>query len=335
MNQQQTAEEQRIRALIGGAGPRAGVPAEDVAKIKVAARQEWRELVERERRLRRRWRLRGAAAVAAGVVLALAVGWWWTTGSGPVAAPVVASVELIAGSVRTGEAVDLQVGGDLSAGTAVVTSGWTGDQAAGAALRLAGGQSLRLAADTRVRLVSDRRFELEHGTLYVDSNPYAGAGGVEVVTALGTVRDIGTQFEVRLGEGAAAVRLRVREGEVALEAEGETYRAVRGEQLSLLGDGSIARAAVESYGPEWEWVMATAPGIEIEGLPLGSFLAWASREIGRELRYADPALAQAAATEITVHGSIAGFTPAEALATVMAGSGVRHQVENGTILITR
>ena len=139
MNEQQTAEEQEVRELIAGAGPRAAVPAEDVATIKAAAREEWREMVERERRLRRSWRLRGAAAVAAGVLLALAVGWWWTNGSGPMAAPVVASVELVAGSVRTGEAVELQVGGELTAGTAVETAGWTGGPAAGAALRLAGG----------------------------------------------------------------------------------------------------------------------------------------------------------------------------------------------------
>ena len=36
-----------------------------------------------------------------------------------------------------------------------------------------------------------------------------------------------------------------------------------------------------------------------------------------------------------MRGSIAGFTPTEALAAVVAGSGVRHEVENGTILITR
>lgn len=335
MNQQQTAEEQEIRDLIAEAGQRAAVPAEDVVRIKAAAREEWREMVERERRMRQSWRLRSAAAVAAGVLLALAAGWWWTTGSGPGAATVVARVELVAGSVRTAEAVELQTGGDLTAGAAVETASWTGGAPAGAALRLAGGQSLRLASGSRVRLVSDRRCELEYGTLYVDSDAAAAAEGVEIVTALGTVRDIGTQFEVRLGEGDAALRLRVREGSASLESEGDSHMAIRGEQLSLLGDGSIVRTEVEPYGPEWDWVMATAPAIESEGLPLSSFLAWASREIGRDLRYADPELAKAAATDIIVRGSIAGLTPTEALAAVVAGSGLRHEIHNGTILITR
>jgi len=303
-----------------------------VATIKAAARQEWREMVERERQQRLGLRLRGGLALAASVLLALAIGWWWAGRTTPVAAPVVASVELLAGSVRI-QGVELTVGGELAAGAQVETAGWADGSPAGAALRLSGGQSLRLAADTSVSLLSDRRFELQHGTLYVDSESTAAAGGVEIVTAMGTVRDIGTQFEVRLGEGDAAVRVRVREGEISLEADGDSHRAVLGDQLSLLADGSVVRATVERYGPEWDWVMATAPSIEIEGRSLSSFLAWVSRETGRDVRYADTALAQAA-PGISLHGSTGGFSPEEALEWVLKGSALAYELENGSILIT-
>ncbi|MFQ5351097.1 MAG: FecR domain-containing protein, partial [Thermoanaerobaculia bacterium] len=251
----------------------------------------------------------------------------------PVTAPVVASVELLTGAVHAG-GVELALGGELVAGALVETTGWAGGLPAGTALRLDGGQSLRLAADTRVRLVSARLFELERGTLYVDSDPNAAAGGVEVVTSLGTVRDIGTQFEVRLSEGAAAIRVRVREGECSLEAVGESYLAARGEQLSLHGDGSVLHAEIEPYSAEWDWVIATAPGIEIEGRSLGSFLDWVSREMGREVRYMDPQLAEAV-RGIRLSGSTASFTPDEALASVLAASNLGHRVENGSILVTR
>jgi hypothetical protein len=92
---------------------------------------------------------------------------------------------------------------------------------------------------------------------------------------------------------------------------------------------------VEAYGPEWEWVMAAAPSIQIEGLALGEFLAWATRETGREVRYLTPELERAAASEITVHGAIDGLTPEQALDLVLRGTGLTHRVENGTILITR
>ncbi len=333
MNEHQTVEEQEVRDLIAGAGPRAVPPAEDMAKIKAAAREEWREMVQRERQQRRGLRLRGGLALAASVVLALAVGWWWTTRTAPVAAPVVASVELLTGSVRAGGA-ELAVGGELAAGASVETGGWIEGAGAGAALRLDGGQSLRLAADTSVRLVSGRRLELLRGTLYIDSDATAAPDGIEVVTVLGTVRDIGTQFEVRLSEGDAAMRVRVREGLVSLEADGDSHQANPGDQLSLLGDGSVVRAKVETYGPEWDWVMATAPGIETDGRSLTTVLRWVEREMGREVRYTDSALAEKA-KEIIVSGSAKGFTPAQTLGTVVRTSDLRHEVENGTILITR
>lgn len=335
MNEHPRVEEQEIRDLIAGAGPRVEPPLEEVATIKAAAREEWREMVERERRRRRGLRVRGGLALAASVLLALVGGWWWSGRTAPSTAPVVASVELLAGTVHTDDAVALAVGGRLTAGASVETAGWVDGSSAGTALRLSGGQSLRLAAETRVKLLSAGRFELERGSLYIDSDSAAAGDGVEVVTALGVVRDIGTQFEVRLGEGDAALRVRVREGEVSLAADGESYRGARGDQLSLLGAGPVVRAKVEPYGPEWDWVVATAPSIETEGRTLDTVLGWVARETGRDVRYADPALAAAASDgEIVVRGSVAG-SPAQTLHLVVNASGLRYQVENGTILISR
>ena len=334
MSKQSNVEEQEVRDLIAGAGPRAVAPAEELKTIRGAAREEWRRMVEVERRRRRGARSRARLALAAGLILAVAAGWWLVGRPAPLAAPVVASVELLTGVARFGDGVELAMGGEIPAGATVETGGWPEGSPVGMALRLAGGQSLRLAADSRVRLVSERRFELERGTLYIDSGSPA-ADGLEVITALGTVRDIGTQFEVRLGAGDSALRLRVREGECLLEAAGESHSAIRGEQLTRSADGSPTRIQIEPYGPEWDWVMATAPGLEIEGLPLSSFLAWATREIGREVRWASSELADAAQAEITVHGSIEGLSPEEALEWVLRGTGLRYEVENGTIFIAR
>jgi hypothetical protein len=329
----EAAEEQDVRDLIAGAGPRAAVPPEEVARIKAAVREEWREMVRHERRRRRGLRARGGLALAASVLLALALGWWWMNRAAPVAPSVVASVELIAGSVRTAQAGELAVGGELNAGDSVETGSWADGSPTGAALRLEGGRSLRLAGDTRVRLTSARRVELERGTLYIDSGPAAVGGGVEVVTVLGTVQEIGTQFEVRLSEGGTALRVRVREGRCSLAAGAESHLAARGEQLSLLADGAVLRAGIETYGPEWDWVVATTPSIVVEGRSLAYFLVWVSREMGREVRYAEPALAQAA-PGIELHGSTEGFTPEEALEWRLRSSNLGYALEPGTIVIT-
>ena len=79
-----------------------------------------------------------------------------------------------------------------------------------AAFELAGGASLRASTATEWSFEGPRRIELAAGTLYVDSGTAAAGRGVEIVTAFGVVRDVGTQFEVRaLSTG---LRIRVREG---------------------------------------------------------------------------------------------------------------------------
>ena len=338
MREPQGAVEQEVRELLADAGPRAAVPAEEVAAIKEAARAEWRSLVAGERRRRRALRLRGGLALAASVLLAVIAGWWWTTRPAPQAPPLVASVELLTGDVRVtppggaGLSADLAVGSRLPAGTTLETMGWGGGEPGRIALALGGG-SLRLDAETRVTLNSARRLELERGALYYDSGAAPSAGGaVEVVTSLGTVRDVGTQFEVRLGAGDSAMRVRVREGAVALDAAEQSHRAEDGEQLSLHPDGSLMRAEMERYGPQWDWVVAAAPLPEVDGRSLEFFLDWFTRETGRRIRYADDSLAALAATT-TVYGSFEGYTAEEALGAALRSSGLGWEAENGTILI--
>ena len=45
-----------------------------------------------------------------------------------------------------------------------------------------------------------------------------------------------------------------------------------------------------SYGETWDWIASTTPAIDIEGRPLADFLAWAGRELGREVVFASPEL---------------------------------------------
>ena len=84
-------------------------------------------------------------------------------------------------------------------------------------LRLSGGVSVRLDHGSRARLLSATAIELGAGALYVDSGPESP--DLEVHTSFGVVRDIGTQFEIRLD--AASLRVRVRSGVV------EVHRGAR------------------------------------------------------------------------------------------------------------
>jgi len=130
---------------------------------------------------------------------------------------------------------------------------------------------------------------------------------VEVSTPLGTVTEIGTQFEVRLLDPAdLELRVRVREGEVRWQREVaghpiEASSVVRGDQLTIGAMGAPLRwSDLGPDSPEWDRWTALAPGLALAPGPLADVLAWFCRERGLSLRYADTtAQAIVAETQIT------------------------------------
>ena len=322
-----------IRDLIKGAGPRPVVPSEDLAKLRNVAKEKWLEMARMERERSRFGRNTTLLALAASILLAVALGWWlmpeWAEWSRP-APDLVANVELVRGEVLV-DGTGVALGSGLAAGAVLET----GREASGAALRLVVGHSVRLDRGTRVRLTSDSSFELERGAVYVDSFLAADGVGVEISTSYGLVKDIGTQFEVRIGGNASTdLTVRVREGDVLFERGDVTHAARAGEELTLRRDSDVVETApIERHGGAWDWVERVTPPMDIEGAPIASYLEWVSRETGRELRYSEEALAKSAATE-TLSGSIEGFTPEQSLS-ILAGSGFGYQVDTGLLLIKR
>jgi ferric-dicitrate binding protein FerR (iron transport regulator) len=330
------AEEERVRRLLESAGPRSEVPPDDLAQIKQAFRAEWQQYV-RQRQARRfsTWNRRQVLALAA-MLLVAAVGIvWWLWRLGPSgAAGTAARVESVTGVVTArsphdeggARPVQLTAGAEVLDGTALETGG-----AGHAALRLAGGASLRLDAGSRVRLVTASAVDLARGAVYLDSGG-EGPGTVAVQTPLGVVREIGTQFEVRLLGEAAALRVRVREGEVRVEKRGAAYPAGAGVELTLRAEGVVTRQPIASHGSPWSWVLQAAPPLEIEGKTLQEVLDQVARETGWTIRYADESLA-ASASSTVVHGAIGHLTPVQALDVVLPGAGLRHEVVEGVLVI--
>lgn len=310
-----------IRRVLRLVGPRPEVPAEAMAAARAAAEDEWRRTV----RAHSRWkRVRHPGIWLAAAAALLAVGLVYRGG---LAARDVATFEVVGdslsveprratGPVHPGEAV--------RAGAVIDTDGGR------SALALAGGVSLRLDAGTRVRLRSERVLALLRGAVYVDS---AGESSVEVRTSLGVVRDVGTQFEVRLPEdGEATLRVRVREGAVTLERDGEAQEGRAGTELRVAAGGRVMRGTVAAYGDGWDWVLAAAPAFHAEGRTLGEFLVWLCREGGWTLRYSDADLAAVAASA-TLSGDTAGLTPLQAAQLWLPASGLEYRLEDGAFVV--
>lgn len=322
MNEKHNPEHDEIRDLLVEAGPPPELPEDDLAAIRKAARREWLEMSATpifEGRSRRT-----LLALAASLLVVITAVWLFRTEGRPQIAPGVATIELLRGEIET-----LAAGDRLGPGTELSTPATTAPVTR-LALRMGSGHSVRLDSDSRIVLASATRIELEHGAVYVDSGVAGSASGLEIGTRLGTVREIGTQFEVRVD---GTIRVRVREGSVTLSRGGRTFSASRGEQLMVDHRGEVDRSAVPVTGAEWSWVLETAPLPDTEDRSLATYLDWASRETGWPVRYEDPEL-EAMSSE-TVYGSFEDLTPEQVLQATLASSGLGYRIEDGTLIVTR
>ncbi|MGH9367857.1 MAG: FecR domain-containing protein [Thermoanaerobaculia bacterium] len=332
-------EEDAVRKLLEEAGPRPVLAQDDLASIREAARRQWRRRYGG--RAAPRSSVRWWVSLAAAALLAAAGLLWRARISDrpPPAAPAAASLEIATGFARwksSGEPpVSLRpgaVGRPLPEGSELET-GEGPEEWGRLALRMAGGASVRLDAGTRVRLVSTALVELSRGAVYVDTGGEPGTGKEVAVRApAGLFQGVGTQFEVRaVGEGAVT-RLRVREGSVRLELRDESVLTDTGQELIVSGDGSLARRPMPAYGPEWDWVLKTAPMLSIEGVKVRTFLDWTARETGWRVVLADEET-RSLCDSVVLHGSIDHLTPAEAPGVVLASAGLGHRISDGTLVV--
>src|SRR5213078_4736008 len=85
-------------------------------------------------------------------------------------------------------------------------------------------------------------------------------------------------------------------------------------------------------GADWDWIVRAIPPPKLEGRPLTEFLAWAEREGGRPIRFADPELERANAATI-VYGAIGRLSVDEALDVVLPSCGLARRTEGDVIMI--
>ncbi len=171
---------------------------------------------------------------------------------------------------------------------------------------------------------------LARGALYLDSSHRTGPPETVAIVARGTViRNIGTRYEVRLSD--QELRVRVRDGRVEVLSAFGMRAADRGSQLRVTSSGILSGRASTS-GADWDWIVKAIPPPQLEGRPLPEFLAWAEREGGQSIRFADPALERANRATI-VYGAIEGLTVEEALDVVLPSCGLARRTDGDVITI--
>jgi ferric-dicitrate binding protein FerR (iron transport regulator) len=316
-----------IAALVRAAGPRQAPSAAERERVGRAAHAAWRAVVARRRRRRFLY------ALAAGVAVTGVAGMLLLPGGVP--AETAARVETVSGTADVFDASGdrwqpLARGAELARGAVLRTQGGR------AALTLVGGESLRIGERTQVEIATATRAFLRSGTLYFDSGGAAESGGgrLEIVTPHGALRDLGTQFEAH--SSTASLRVRVREGAVEVLAAGTPAATVAaGEEAALEGDGPMRRRSFPADHEAWEWAVSLASLDTLDGRIALDVLRWAAREMGKELRFADPTIEQRLGTTV-LSGAQPDLKPAETLDVVIAtADGLAYELVPGAILVRR
>jgi len=304
--------ERLLERLLAHAKPRPMPPPEVTEEIRQALYAEWDAVTSR-----RVW-LRRAGALAA-TAAAFALVFWTTVGvDRPQSLPMLASIERVQG------VIGMRLGDELHTGAVVATGGGQ------LALRLASGGSLRLGAQTRLQITGANSAELSAGVVYFDSEDGRSAQPFALTTDLGTVRDVGTQFMVRVDPERLEVG--VREGRVALTRDAAQADASAGDKLvAAAAAAGIERDSIATFGAEWAWAERVAPPFDIDGRVLGEFLSWFEGQTGRTVVLADPA-AERLAREATLNGSI-DLEPLPKLAAVLTLTDLRYSLEGERVVI--
>ena len=319
----------QIARLLKLAGRRPAPGVERMERARDAARAEWRHALKT--RGRRRWL--PFVAVAAMVAGVGGAAWVWKNRTAmPVQRPEIATFQKVIGIVQVSDA---SVNGSVRTATTNasvrIADRLETESNGGAAIRYFDGPSVRVSAGTALTLDSTSRLTLIRGTIYVDSDPQQGSDSLAVATELGTVRHVGTQFEVRIQPGSLDVR--VREGEVSIERRNERLTATAGEGLLVRENRPVERRRIASSDPGWAWVTTMAAPFTLEGATVPAFLQWVSREEGLRWEYADSA-ARRVADRAVLHGSIDGLTPAEALLAVLPAAGLTPKRQGDRLIVS-
>jgi ferric-dicitrate binding protein FerR (iron transport regulator) len=306
-----------LEELLREVGARDEPSADAMRDVRAAVHAEWQAMVEERRRQRRSiaWR------IAASLVLAVLIATFARRFVEPVPVQVASVVNIDGRMMYTAEDSEAQpgaVGQAVLVGETIQT-----DARSRAALAFPSGLSLRIDQATRFTVAAADRIELSAGALYIDA-PTANASddSLTISTPAGSVRHVGTQYEVRTH--ADSIEVSVREGRVLVTAaNGSNNTGEAGQMLRLNANGAVTRTMVAATDSQWQWTLEAAPDFDINNQTLSSFLQWIARETGRRVVYSSPR-AEAAAAAVKLRGSIAGLDADAALTAVLSTTQLRR-----------
>jgi FecR protein len=317
-----------IGQLVKLAGRRQMPEPSRMSAARAAAHAEWARCVQRGRRTFAWWALASAAVL----VIALGLATWRTvpepaasTSQEAVATLQTTTVPIVV-TAGDGRRATVGPGDRLHVGDRIETSDRNR-----AAISFDDGVSARLDLATTAIFDATDRLRLERGAVYVETGEASRGSGLRVETPFGSVRHLGTQFEVRLLD--RSLRVRVREGTVAVEHGDARWTSRAREQLLFVPGQAPLRQAIATSGTDWSWVSELPRPFHLEGATVPRFLDWVSREQGLRWEYGDSVTRDRVET-IVLHGSVERLTPSEALEAVLPTCGLTSRLDRDRLIVS-
>ncbi len=269
--------------LFDGAQPRPRPTAEERAAAFQGVHAHWKKTVAMRTRQRQR-RMTVGGLLAASLVLAISLLWPQRSPTAPV---TVATIERIHGDVLIHTPAS-SVWRPLTPGAYDITAG-TQLRTLDGALRVSthDGGSVRIDAQTVVRFAQEASLSVDTGRLYYDSG--IRNAQITITTPLGTIRNIGTQFSVRLGNDTLAIAVRTGATVLHNKLHGDAMTRA-GQRRTVFTDGTIPQLEdLDDGQSQWAWADALGARFALGGQSALDYLQWLEQETGRTVRFRDQA----------------------------------------------
>jgi len=306
--------EDRLEALFEGVAPRPVPPDAAREKALAAAREAFESL-----KRRRRQRLGAGLALAASAVIA----WFLASTQFLPAEPFMVELADVQGLVMNGQPVSPDSRRlEVSPGSRMETR---------QPIRLVVGQStdFRINQQSSIVWQSADRLELIQGAVYVDTGDQ---DDMTIVTARGTVSDIGTRFLVSLRDDALEVAMR--SGTTLVDSELGRFEANaadgRGDVLTI-SDRQVSSAVAPTSDDRWQWIHQVSKGYDSDRIQV--VLEQIADDLGLNLEYEDAGTRAWVMNQRLLGESLAALEPRQALNVLSAAAGVEVKEAGGSLSV--